>query len=63
MEIVYVIIGITCALLLILIGVIVGISASISEFYKEAIPMVKKCAKLMDPMTEMYKKMFEDFED
>lgn len=42
MEIIFVIIGITCSILLIGIGVLIGVGTNISKFFEASLPMFRR---------------------
>lgn len=63
MEIIYVIIGIACAVFLLLVGAIIGMGTQISQFYGACIPLIEKTNKLMEPMGRMYEKMMKEYEN
>lgn len=60
MEIIFVIIGITCSILLIGIGVLIGVGTNISKFFEASLPIVQKTNRIMDPMCDFYLRMMKD---
>lgn len=60
MEIIFVIIGITCSILLIGIGALIGIGTNISKICEASLPIIQKTDKIMDPMCDFYLRMMKD---
>lgn len=60
MEIIYVIIGITCLFLVFGAGYAFGTRSNISKFYEASLPIVQKTDKMMDPMYDFYLKMMKE---